>query len=64
MPQVFFRDDDLDDLNEELQKVTKLFLERHIPVNYQVVPTFLTNECVEYIRDLRTAVKCNLRPTR
>ncbi len=53
MPEVFFRDDDLGDWNEALQKVASLFLERHIPVNYQVVPTFLTNECVGHIRNLR-----------
>lgn len=53
MYEVFFRDDDVGDWNDSLERVISLFLERNIPVNYQAVPTFLTQECVDHIRELR-----------
>lgn len=50
MTRVFFRDDDVGDLTPPLEWFIELFVGREIPVNYQVVPTFLTNESIAYLR--------------
>ncbi|TWT51707.1 hypothetical protein KOR42_33930 [Thalassoglobus neptunius] len=49
MTRIFFRDDDVGDLTEPLERFVSLFLERELPVNYQVVPEFLTDAGVNFI---------------
>lgn len=43
MTRIFFRDDDVGDLTNSLEQFVDLFLGRELPVNYQVVPEFLTD---------------------
>jgi len=46
---VFFRDDDVDELTDELTQFVSLFLTAQIPVNYQIVPGKLRDDACEFI---------------
>jgi hypothetical protein len=46
---VFFRDDDVDELTDELTGFVNLFLTARIPVNYQIVPGKLSDDACEFI---------------
>jgi len=50
---VFFRDDDVDELNDELVEVVDFFVREGIPVNYQVVPGKLQDDACEFILEKR-----------
>lgn len=55
MTRIFFRDDDLGDLVEPLERFVSVFLNRHLPVNYQVVPKFLTKSGAAFVREMQQA---------
>ena len=46
---VFFRDDDVDQLTDELIEFVNFFLTAEIPVNYQVVPGKLHDDACEFM---------------
>jgi hypothetical protein len=50
---VFFRDDDVDELTEELIDFVNFFFEAKVPVNYQVVPGKLQDEACAFMREKR-----------
>src|SRR5687768_10436337 len=50
MVRVFFRDDDVGELTEQLQWLVDLFLDRRLPVSYQVVPMLLSRETASYMK--------------
>lgn len=50
---VFFRDDDVDELTDELIEFVNFFLTEKIPVNYQVVPGKLQDDACEFILEKR-----------
>jgi hypothetical protein len=50
---VFFRDDDVDELTDELIEFVNFFLTEEIPVNYQVVPGKLQDDACEFILEKR-----------
>ncbi len=50
--RVFVRDDDLGRLTDPLRRILDFHLERHVPVNYQVVPTFIDDESIAYVSTL------------
>jgi hypothetical protein len=52
---VFFRDDDVDELTDELIEFVNFFLAEEIPVNYQVVPGKLQDDACEFILEKRRA---------
>lgn len=51
-PKLFVRDDDVGALTDPLKRFVQLFLERKIPVSYQVIPAKLTAECADWLRAL------------
>lgn len=53
--RIFFRDDDVGELNPALCSFTRTFVERGLPVSYQIIPEGLTEECASHMRDLRDA---------
>lgn len=53
--RIFFRDDDVSELNPALLSFTRAFAGRSLPVSYQIIPEGLTEECAGYMRDLRDA---------
>ncbi|MGH7016651.1 MAG: DUF2334 domain-containing protein [Caulobacteraceae bacterium] len=50
--RIFIRDDDIDALTQELQSFVTTFVERNIPVSYQVIPSKLSAECADFLRRL------------
>ena len=50
--KLFVRDDDVSALTEPLRRFVELFLEREIPVSYQVIPAKFTAECADWLRAL------------
>jgi hypothetical protein len=50
---VFFRDDDVDELNDQLIELVDFFLTEEIPVNYQVVPGKLQDDARDFILERR-----------
>ena len=50
---VFFRDDDVDELTEELIDFVNFFFEAKIPVNYQVVPGKLQDDACAFMLEKR-----------
>lgn len=50
---VFFRDDDVDSLTDELIAFVNFFLREAIPVNYQIVPGRFEADACEFIRESR-----------
>ncbi len=50
---VFFRDDDVDELTDELVELMSFFLAEEIPVNYQVVPAKLQDDACEFVLEKR-----------
>ena len=50
---MFFRDDDVDELTDELVELVSFFLAEEIPVNYQVVPGKLQDDACEFILEKR-----------
>jgi anaerobic magnesium-protoporphyrin IX monomethyl ester cyclase len=47
--KVFFRDDDIDGLNKNLQKLIELFVEEKIPISLQIIPKKITKECANFL---------------
>ncbi len=50
--RVFVRDDDLGQLSDPLRRILDFHLDRQVPVNYQVVPTFLDDEAITHVSSL------------
>jgi hypothetical protein len=51
----FVRDDDVGELTDALRFFVDTFLERQIPVSYQIIPGQLTDACAQFLVDLRRA---------
>ena len=50
---VFFRDDDIGPLTEELMSFVGIFLDKKIPVNYQIIPERLTQETAGWLVEIK-----------
>jgi hypothetical protein len=50
--RIFVRNDDVGARTEALTRFVRLFLDRRIPVSYQVIPAKLTRECADWLREL------------
>ncbi|MDP3491511.1 MAG: hypothetical protein Q8R82_00235 [Hyphomonadaceae bacterium] len=48
-PRYFVRDDDIGSLTPALTNFVETFIERAIPVSYQVIPSQFTDECAQYM---------------
>jgi hypothetical protein len=51
----FIRDDDVGELTDALRFFVETFVERRLPVSYQIIPSLLTSECAEYLRQVEAA---------
>ncbi len=51
---VFIRDDDAGVLTPELRRVAEMMVREGVPVNYQIIPEQLTEECARYLVALHT----------
>ncbi|HET9160982.1 MAG TPA: DUF2334 domain-containing protein [Caulobacteraceae bacterium] len=51
----FVRDDDVGELTDALRLFVDTFLERRIPVSYQIIPGQLTEDCAHYLVEMRAA---------
>ena len=51
----FVRDDDVGALTDELRSFVEVFLDRGIPVSYQIIPARLTSECAAFLLATRTS---------
>ena len=49
MTTIFFRDDDVGELDQPLRCVVELLVEEEIPCSYQVVPKFLDDAAAAYV---------------
>jgi hypothetical protein len=47
---VFFRDDDIDEDEPTLRQLLGLFREMQTPINLEIIPGRLTNDCAEFLR--------------
>jgi hypothetical protein len=52
---VFFRDDDIGELNAPVRTLVELLLEERVPCNYLVIPRYLNAEAAAYMRGKRRA---------
>lgn len=50
---IFFRDDDIGPLTEELRTFVGIFLDEKIPVNYQIIPERLTQETIGWLVEIK-----------
>jgi len=50
---IFFRNDDVYKLTDELAAVTKLFLNKRIPICHGVIPAKVTPETVSWLREMK-----------
>ena len=48
--KIYFRDDDVDELNENLIKLIDVFCFYEIPLHLSVIPQALTEECADFLR--------------
>ncbi len=51
--EVFFRNDDANDLTDELVSLTGLFTQRGIPITHAIEPGNLTTRCVEWLKGIK-----------
>ena len=49
MTTIFFRDDDVGELDQPLRCVVELLVEEEIPCSYQMVPKFLGDAAAAYV---------------
>lgn len=54
-PRLFVRNDDVGELTDPLKRFVDLFLDRGIPVSYQVIPARLTPLCADFMRSAAEA---------
>ena len=50
--QYFVRDDDIGELTPALATFVRTFIERGIPVSYQIIPAKLTHECADFLLEV------------
>lgn len=51
----FVRDDDVGELSDALKAFVETFVQRRLPVSYQVIPAALTQACADYMTAARLA---------
>jgi MoaA/NifB/PqqE/SkfB family radical SAM enzyme len=49
----FFRDDDVDELTPNLEKLINLFVKYNVPISLQLIPTKLTKQCIDFLKNIK-----------